>query len=91
MAFRDNVVQGLLVLLIPPYFFIYIIIKWDLCGSLFLLMLGGWGVIGVAILIYVAIGLGLNKAAEHPLPSRSPVALVRFTDELPLGIARNSV
>ena len=91
VAFRDNVVQGLLVLLIPPYFFIYIIIKWDLCGSLFLLMLGGWGVIGVAILIYVAIGLGLNKAAELPLPSRSAVALVHFTDELPLGIARKSV
>ncbi|MBC7854421.1 MAG: hypothetical protein IAF94_13390 [Pirellulaceae bacterium] len=91
VAFKDNVVQGLLVLLIPGYFFIYVIIKWDLAGSLFLLWLGGWVIIGVAIVIYVAIGMGLNNAAELPLPARPSVALIRFTDELPLRIERKSV
>jgi uncharacterized Zn finger protein (UPF0148 family) len=71
IAFRDNVVQGLLVMFIPLYFFVYMIMKWDQCGSLFLLWLGGQGIMGLAIGVYFAIGAGLNKdpnAAWAPPP-----------------------
>ncbi|MFN0021085.1 MAG: hypothetical protein ACKVP0_22735 [Pirellulaceae bacterium] len=83
VAFRDSVGQGLCVLFIPLYFFIYIIIKWDECGSLFLIWLGGQGIQGLAAGVFVAVGAGLNKKdAQFPMPPRRPeVAIVRQFDE----------
>jgi hypothetical protein len=78
VAFRDNVVQGLLIMFIPPYLLIYVIMKWDECGSLFLMMLGGWGIMIVAIVIMVAVSMGLTtKAASHLPTSRPEIILVR--------------
>ena len=78
VAFRDNVVQGLLVMCILPYFFIYMIMKWDQCGSLFLLGLGGLLITGLAITIYVAIGAGLTTAPGQSWAPRPVVPVVRY-------------
>jgi hypothetical protein len=82
VAFRDSVVQGLCVMFVPLYFFIYIIMKWDECGSLFLIWLGGQGIQGLAVGVYFALAAGLNKKeAEFPIPPRPVIALVRQFDE----------
>ncbi|MGI8979639.1 MAG: hypothetical protein ACR2FY_10460 [Pirellulaceae bacterium] len=91
VAFKDNVVQGLLVLLVPCYILIYVIMKWDQCGSLFLLMLAGTGIQILSVVINVAIGLGLNEEAQIPLPPRCEFALVRVTDEPAVRVLRNAV
>lgn len=77
VAFRDNVVQGLCIMFIPCYLFIYVIMKWDECGSLFLMMLGGWGIQIVAMVIMTAIGMGLTKSESRLPTPRSEIVLVR--------------
>jgi hypothetical protein len=78
VAFRDNVVQGLLVMFIPFYFFIYMIMKWDQCAGLFLIWVLGQLVVGLAITIFVAIGAGLNTAPGQSLAPRPVVPVVRY-------------
>jgi len=78
VAFRDNVVQGLLVMFIPFYFFIYMIMKWDQCAGLFLIWVLGQLVVGLAITIFVAIGAGLNTAPGQSLAPRPVVSVVRY-------------
>lgn len=78
VAFQDNVVQGLLIMFVPCYIFIYVIMKWDACGSLFLMMLGGWGIQIVAVVIMMAVGAGLTKKDSRLPNSRTPIALVRL-------------
>lgn len=80
IAFRDSVVQGLLVMFIPLYFFVYMIMKWDQCGSLFLLWLGGQGILGLAVGVYIAIGAGLNKDPNQVELLSPPVRVVRYLE-----------
>jgi hypothetical protein len=78
VAFRDSAVQGLLIMFIPCYLFIYAIMKWDECGSPFLMMLGGWGIQIVAVVIMTAVSMGLTTKAASQLPtSRPEIVLVR--------------
>lgn len=88
VAFRDNVVQGLLVMFVPFYFFIYMIMKWDQCGSLFLLWLGGVGIIALAIGVTIAIGAGLAEPPGQSLAPRPIVPLVRYSPAPATGVAR---
>lgn len=78
VAFRDNVVQGICIMLIPCYLFIYVIMKWDECGSLFLMMLGGWGIQIVAMVIMTAVSMGLTKSESRLPTPRSEIMLVRY-------------
>ena len=78
VAFRDSVVQGLLVMFIPFYFFIYMIMKWDQCASLLLIWVLGQLVTGLAVTIYPAIGAGLNTAPGQSLAPRPVVPVVRY-------------
>jgi uncharacterized Zn finger protein (UPF0148 family) len=84
IAFRDNVAQGLCVLFVPCYFFIYIIMKWDQCATLFLIWLGGQVIQGLAYGVFLAIGAGLNDPNKVELPSSDSLAIVRAADELNL-------
>ena len=80
IAFKDSVTQGLCVLFVPCYFFIYIIMNWDQCGMLFLIWLGGQGIQGLAYGVMVAIG-SMKQEAEIPVAPRPEIALVRSVDE----------
>lgn len=82
IAFRDSVVQGLCVLFIPFYFFIYIIMKWDECGSLFLIWLGGGFIQGLSVGVYVGImTFGGDDGAIHLRP-QPRIAMVHSAVEV---------
>lgn len=81
VAFKDSVTQGLLVLFVPCYALVYVIMKWDQCGSLFLINLGGFGIQVLAWGVMVAIA-SMQEDAELPFPTRPAVALVRSVDEI---------
>jgi hypothetical protein len=53
IAFKDNVAQGLCVLFIPCYWWIYSIMHWDQCGMLFLMKLG-------AVIVNSCLGAGIQ-------------------------------
>lgn len=81
IAFRDSVGQGLCVLFIPLYVFIYIIMKWDVCGSLFLIWLGGLSIQGIAIGAYFGIAAFGGKDDAHlNIPMRPAIADVCSSD-----------
>ncbi|MCE9528414.1 MAG: hypothetical protein K8R36_20410 [Planctomycetales bacterium] len=92
VAFKDSVTQGLLVFFIPCYAIIYVIMKWDECGSLFLINLGGFGIQILAAGVMWAISAGSNKATEIQLPSRPEIAIVRLFEEpvVPFKRSNNS-
>ena len=82
IAFRESVGQGLCVLFVPFYFFIYIIMKWDYCGSLFLIWLGGQFIQGLAYGVYLGMSVfGGDENVHINIPVRPEVAVVRSSDE----------
>jgi hypothetical protein len=56
-AFKESVLQGLLVLLLPFYFLYYVATRWDRVAGMFILMLVGSGI--------AAVGFGLIAAAPY--------------------------
>jgi hypothetical protein len=82
IAFRDSVGQGLCVMFVPFYFFIYIIMKWDVCGSLFLIWMGGQAIQGIAVGAYFGIAaFGGKEDAHLNLPWRPEIVNVCNSDE----------
>ncbi len=81
IAFKDNVAQGLCVLFIPCYAFIYTIMHWDQCGTFFLLNLASGFIQGLAQVILAFTAGDANQAAE--IPHSTPIPIVRFLNERP--------
>ena len=66
IAFQDSTLQGLLVFFIPPYILVYIIMHWDQCGGLFLLILAGWAIqMGGYTLLIVGPMLKAGKKSDE--------------------------
>ena len=54
VAFHDSTLQGLLVVFIPIYIFVYIAMHWDRCGGLFFFVVAGWMLQGAGVtLVFV--------------------------------------
>ncbi|MHB8969456.1 MAG: hypothetical protein ACYC3X_00875 [Pirellulaceae bacterium] len=69
VAFKEAVLQGVLMLLVPFYFLYYVITRWDRVAGMFILMMIGVGVsmVGVALL---ALAPYVNKPADESKASQ---------------------
>ena len=75
VAFKDSTMQGILVLFVPFYFFIYVFKHWDECGAAFYLWLGGQAASFVAGLVVAFAPALMGDEDEFgllPRPERPP-------------------